>query len=187
MHNFNHLSVSGSGKLNENFGFGAGELVGEVRRPGMSYRIRLTWENGRLWGRLGGTVFGENLHLQTHGNQILGSVASSHRVLSLHGRQEAGRLEYRLVGGQNLSGWLELRGHGLAGRVYAEAQSYEFSVVQSRASIAQIGDDSEAQQIVLEPNSLPPLVLGAALLAADVASRQAWRALLNSYQGIAEG
>ncbi|MBF6593563.1 MAG: hypothetical protein IVW51_03825 [Thermaceae bacterium] len=187
MNNFNHPSASRSGQLNENIGFGAGGLVGEVRRPGMSYRIRLTWENGRLWGRLGGAVFGENLHLETHGNQILGSVASSSRVLSLHGQQEAGRLEYRLVGGRNLSGWLELRGNGLAGRVYAEEQSYGFSAVQGGASIAQIGDDSEAQQIVLESNPLPPLVLGAALLAADVASREAWRALLNSYQGIAEG
>lgn len=163
-------------------------VAGEVRRPGMSYRISSSWENGRLSGRLGGAVFGENVLLELLGNQILGTAASTGRVLALCGRQEGGRLEYRLLGNGSHSAFFELRDRALSGRVYGEDRSQPLSAESGPVfTLAKVGLGAEAQEIALEHPDLPPLVQGGVLLLADITSREAWRVLLSSYQGIAGG
>lgn len=163
-------------------------LAGEVRRPGMVYRVRLAWEDGTLSGRLGGSLFGENVHLEAQRDTILGTAASSSRVLALHGRQAGQELEYRLVGAAGCTARLEIHSGGWIGRVYSLDRSLLFRLEYARGlARAHLGLEDQAQEILLRASELPPLVLGAALLLADVAARQAWQALLSSYQGIAEG
>jgi hypothetical protein len=154
----------------------------------MVYRIRLAWKDGTLSGRLGGNLFGENVHLETYRDTILGTAASSSRVLALHGRQAEQELEYRLVGGTGRTARFEIHNSGWIGRVYSLDRSLPFMLEYAPGlARARMGLEDEAQEILLRANELPPLVLGAALLLADVAAREAWRALLSSYQGIAEG
>ncbi|MER3483738.1 MAG: hypothetical protein C4332_11885, partial [Meiothermus sp.] len=96
---------------------------------------------------------------------------------------------YRLVGGTGQTAYLEPQQEGLGGRIYSEDRSLPMfvSLNSPTTTTARVGLGPEVQEIALEHGDLPPVVLGAALLLADITAREAWRALLSSYQGIAEG
>lgn len=163
----------------------AQRIHGEVRRPGMNYRVQLAWDGKRLVGRLGGTIFGENVYLEAHQGQLLGSVASSGRALALHAQHEGKRLRLRLVGAEHgSSALLEFSGDSASGRTYLEgvAQPVEMEFGSTRLD-ARIGSE---QAVALHHPGFAAWVLAAAALVADVAARNAWRVLLDSYVGWAE-
>lgn len=163
----------------------AQRIHGEVRRPGMSYRVQLAWDGKRLVGRLGGAIFGENVYLEVHQGELLGSLSSSGRVFALRAQREGKRLQLRLVGAEHgSSALLEFSGGRASGWTYLEGLSQpveiEFGPTQL---VARIGSD---HQVTLHHPGFAAWVLAAAALAADVAARNAWRVLLDSYTGWAE-
>ncbi|PZA07679.1 MULTISPECIES: hypothetical protein [unclassified Meiothermus] len=173
----------------------AQRIQGGVHRPGMSYRVQLAWDGKRLTGRLGGAILGENLYLEAQGRELLGSLSSSLRAFALHAKLEGNYLQFRRVGAEHgSSASLELSGGRASGWVYLEtcvslressedrAQPVEVEFGPSRL-LARIGPD---QAVTLHHPGFAAWVLAAAALAADLAARDAWRVLLESYAGWAE-
>jgi len=166
-------------------GLAGGDRVwGEVRRPGMGYRVQLSWDGRRLAGRLGGAIFGENVYLEAFAGQLLGSVASSGRVLTLHAQLEGRRLQLRLVGPDpGARAVLELDGDRALGTLELGGQAHTLEMGCSATQVrARIGE----QEVLLHHPGFPAWVLAVAALTADVAARNAWRVLLDSYTGWAE-
>ncbi|WP_018466823.1 hypothetical protein [Calidithermus timidus] len=163
----------------------AQRIHGEVRRPGMSYRVQLAWDGKRLTGRLGGAIFGEGVYLEAHQGQLLGSLSSSGRVLALHAQHEGSSLQLRLVGAErSSSASLELSGDSASGWAYLEGVVQPVEVEFSPARLlARIGSD---QEVTLRHPGFAAWVLAVVALAADAAARDAWRVLLESYTGWAE-
>lgn len=160
-------------------------IHGEVRRPGMSYRVQLAWDGKRLVGRLGGAIFGENVYLEAHQGQLLGSVASSGRAFALHAQHGGKRLQLRLVGAEHgSSAQLEFSEDSASGWAYLEgvAQPVEVKFGPTRLD-ARTGSE---QEVTLHHPGFAAWVLAAVALVADVAARNAWRVLLDSYAGWAE-
>jgi hypothetical protein len=163
----------------------AQRIHGEVRRPGMSYRVQLAWDGKRLVGRLGGAIFGENVYLEAHRGELLGSLSSSGRVFALHARREGRRLQLRLAAAEHgSSALLEFSEGSALGWAYLEglSQPVEIEFGPTRL-VARVGSD---QQVTLHHPGFAAWVLAAVALAADVAARNAWRVLLDSYTWWAE-
>jgi hypothetical protein len=157
-----------------------GQIVGEVRQPGMVYRLRLDWDGKHLSGRLGGAIFGENVHLEAHAHSLLGTVASSTRVFAVSAQLEGDRLEYRFAGNPGVSGaTLWLQGNTAKGILYLAEGSQKVEAEAGAQGLKAWGD--EAQHIILSANQLPIRLALSAALIADIASRNAWRVLLSSY------
>lgn len=173
----------------------AQRIHGEVQSPGLRYRVRLAWDGARLTGRLGGVIFGEKLYLELHQGELLGSLSSGLRAFALQARLEGKHLQLRRVGAQHSSSAsLELSAGSASGWVYLETgvslressenrvQPVEVEFGPTRL-LARIGSD---QQVTLHHPGFPAWVLAAAALVADLAARDAWRVLLDSYAGWAE-
>lgn len=167
-----------------------GQMVGQVRHPGMTYGIRLAWDGRQLRGRLGGVIFGENVLLERHAGGLLGTVASTSRVFAVSVQVEPGRLEYRFAGNPDASGatfWLGPE--GAQGILYLAGSAQRASIeVASTGLSARIGHQENPvshlgleQQVSLEHGPLPLEIALTAALLADIASRNAWRILLSSY------
>lgn len=169
--------------------FPAQHLAGQVRRPGMNYRIVLEWDGYQLKGRLGGRIFGENVLLQARGDELLGSVASSGWVYSVHARKQDNAIECSFVGARNISSAnLEITSTGITGRIFGHEASHTVAIEQTTGGLrAKIGRDAEYQETVLEYSGALNWELLVGILIADITGRNAWRALLASYQGSAEG
>lgn len=183
-----HLNNSDLNYLSNTNAIRAQQLLGRVWRPGMSYRVALAWDGRQLKGRLGGRVFGENVLLQSRGETLLGSVASSGWVYSVHAHKQGNSIECTFVGTENItSAHLELSPNGVSGRLLGQEASYIVSIEQEAGALrAEIGRDADCQEIRLELGKLGWEVL-VGVLVADISSRNAWRSLLASYQGSAEG
>lgn len=160
----------------------AQRIHGEVQSPGLRYRVRLAWDGARLTGRLGGVIFGEKLYLELHQGELLGSLSSGPQTFVLQAKLAGKHLQLRRVGAPHgSSASLELSADSASGWVFHEnrAQPVEVEFGPTRL-LARIGPD---QQVTLHHPGFPAWVMAAAALVADLAARDAWRALLDSYAG----